>query len=151
MFEPEPFCGDVSTPHAPLSQAIFKLLCDSYSESVLCFLTWLDRSTDVLQVMLFWGAYVIDRNNSLRLGRAPAIQDYDIDTPMVERNSEYHPAIISLMRFWVQCGRAQGKICTALYGPAGDTLDPQDRVRTIDALAQDLEQAYSLKSKVRKA
>jgi len=90
----------------------------------------------------------MDRNNSLRLGHAPAIQDYDIDTPMLTASDDYPPAVIELLRFWVDCGRVQGKIRTQLYGPAASSLTPEDRARIAEAFAEELEEIHRRKTKV---
>lgn len=99
--------------------------------------------------MLFWGIYFMDRNNSIRLGHAPAIQDYDIDTPMITTSAEYSPAVVALMRFWVEYGRVQGKICTQLYGPTASPLAPEERARMAEAFADELEHIRQRKIKVR--
>lgn len=99
--------------------------------------------------MLFWGIYFMDRNNSIRLGHAPAIQDHDIDTPMITTSEEYPPAVVALMKFWVEYGRVQGKICTQLYGPAASSLAPEERARMAEAFADGLEQIRQRKIKVR--
>lgn len=99
--------------------------------------------------MLFWGLYVMDRHNSLILGLAPAIQDYDIDTPMITASDEYSPEIVALMRFWVECGRVQGKICTQLYGPAASSLAPDERARIAEVFACELEDIRRRKIQVK--
>ena len=99
--------------------------------------------------MLFWGIYFMDRNNSIRLGHAPAIQDYDIDTPMITTSHEYSPAAVALMNTWVEYGRVQGKICTQLYGPAASPLAPEERARIAEAFADELEHIRQRKIKVR--
>jgi hypothetical protein len=99
--------------------------------------------------MLFWSIYTMDRNNSLCLGYAPAIQDYDIDTPMLTTSDEYPPAVIAMIRFWVECGRVQGKICTQLYGPAALSLTPDERARIAEGFVYEMEQVHQRKSKVR--
>ena len=98
--------------------------------------------------MLFWGIYFMDRNNSIRLGHAPAIQDYDIDTPMITTSDEYSPAVVALMKFWVEYGRVQGKICTQLYGPAASPLAPEERACMAEAFADELEHIRQRKIKV---
>ena len=92
----------------------------------------------------------MDRNNSFRLGHAPAIQDYDIDTPMITVSDECPPATVAMMTFWMECGRIQGKICTQLYGPTVSSLAPDERVRIAESFADELEQIHQRKTKVRK-
>ena len=105
-------------------------------------------SRRVFQIMLFWAIYIMDRNISFRLGHAPAIQDYDVDTPMMIENDKCPSSIIELMTFWVDCGRVQGRICTQLYGPAASSLTPEDRARIAESLADELERIHQRKSKV---
>lgn len=90
----------------------------------------------------------MDRTNSLRLGLAPAIQDYDIDTPMITASEEHPPAVVALMEFWVNCGRVQGKICAQLYGPAATSLAPDERTRIAEGFVEELEQIHHRKTKV---
>ena len=113
-------------------------------------LSHVDPKADTLferKVILLWSIYVMDRNTSLRLGRASSIQDYDIDTPMLKTSSK-NPAIVALLSFWVECGRLQGKICTQLNGPAAASLTPDERVRLAEGFADELEDIHQRKMKV---
>lgn len=101
----------------------------------------------MFQVVLFWNIYVMDRNNSFRLGHQPALQDCDISTPMMTSDEDYPAAFIPLMRFWVDCGRVQGKICTQLYGPAASALPADERAHIAEAFASELELIHERKTK----
>ncbi|XWX00394.1 hypothetical protein V2A60_008414 [Cordyceps javanica] len=96
-------------------------------------------------VMLFWSIYTMDRGNALRLGYAPTIQDYDIDTPMPVVSEEYPSAIVTIKKYWVDCARVQGKICTRLYGPAASALPHAERAQLAEAFADELDQIYRRK------
>ncbi len=90
----------------------------------------------------------MDRGNALRLGYAPAIQDYDIDTPMPVVSEQYPLAIVTIKKYWVDCSRVQGQICTKLYGPAASALPPDERARLAEAFADELDQIYRRKVEV---
>lgn len=98
--------------------------------------------------MLFWAIYVTDRNISFRLGHAPAIHDSDIHTPMMTESAGFIAPIVELMTFWVDCGRAQGRICAELYGPRSSSLSFDERVCIAENLANELNQIHERKSKV---
>lgn len=98
--------------------------------------------------MLFWCIYVMDRNNSLRLGHSPAIPDYDIDTPMIAANNDTPVAAQAMMRFWIDCGRIQGEIRTKLYGPTASSLGADERARIAEAFADELEGIHQRKTEV---
>lgn len=97
--------------------------------------------------MLFWSVYTLDRNTSLRLGRAPALQDYDISTPMLTPDDNAPPATVTMINFWVECGRVQGKISTQLYGPEASSLGAEERARLAESLADELEEIHQRKAK----
>ena len=98
--------------------------------------------------MLFWSIYTVDRGNALRLGYAPAIQDYDIDTPMPVVSEQYPLAIVTMKKYWVDCARVQGQICTRLYGPAASALPHDERARLAETFADQLDQIYQRKVEV---
>lgn len=91
----------------------------------------------------------MDRKNSLSLGHAPVLQDYDIDTPMMKTSDEYPSEIVALMRPWVECARIQGKIFSQLYAPAASSLAPEERARIAEGLADELERINERKLEVR--
>ena len=98
------------------------------------------------KIVLFWSTYVLDRSNALRLGRPPAIQDRDIDSPML--SDENPPALIELVKFCVDAGCVQGKICNTLYGPAAKSLSSEARAATAEAFANELDQIHQRRLKV---
>lgn len=100
------------------------------------------------KVILFWSIYTMDRGNALRLGYAPAIQDYDIDTPRPVVSEQYPLAIVTMKKYWIDCAKVQGQICTRLYGPAASALLPDERARLAESLADELDQIYQQKIEV---
>lgn len=109
----------------------------------------IDSHSDPLlnrKIMVFWSTYIIDRAASLRLGRAPAIHDDCVDTPMLTPSDET-PGLHSLLRFWVDCARVQGKISYQLYGPRARTLPIEERARIAEAFAGELEDIHERKAK----
>lgn len=114
-------------------------------------LSRVDPESDPLfhrKVVLFWSIYVLDRSNSLRLGRAPAINDYDIDTPMPTVSDRNPPTTVAMLEFWIECARVQGKVCIQLYGPSASFLAPNERIRLAEALSDELEQIHQRKLEV---
>ncbi|KAF5010795.1 hypothetical protein FDECE_3057 [Fusarium decemcellulare] len=99
------------------------------------------------KTILFWSIHTLDRNTSLRLGRAPAIQDSDIDTPIPIPSDDFPVAMTDMVKFWVECGRVQGKISMQLYGPAASTLPPGERAHVAEELADELERIHERKIK----
>lgn len=123
-------------------------MCQTLGYNRLSFVSpntdpFLDR-----KIMVFWSTYIIDRAASLRLGRAPAIKDADIDTPMLISNDKT-PGLASLLRFWVECARVQGKVSSQLYGPGARTLPLNERARLAEAFAAELDDVHERKKKVR--
>ncbi|KAF2156893.1 hypothetical protein K461DRAFT_289264 [Myriangium duriaei CBS 260.36] len=94
------------------------------------------------KVMVFWSIYVLDRNTSLRLGRAPALQDYDIDTPMLTSDKLYPSEVVTMVSFWVGCAGIQGKMCAQLYGPLASSLTWDERACTAERLADELKHLH---------
>lgn len=101
------------------------------------------------KLILFWCIYVLERTTSLRLGRAPAIHDDDIGSPMPQSGHE-NPAVASLLQFWVDCARVQGNISRQLYGPRARLLAADERVRLAEGFSDELDQIYKRKLEVRR-
>ena len=100
------------------------------------------------KIMLFWMVYMMDRNISLRLGYAPAIQDHDISLPKLQPSTDLPEPIVQLMSFWIDLSRIQGQICEQLYSPAALTQPNEARARRAEVLAEDLKQGYETRVKV---
>lgn len=94
------------------------------------------------KVALFWCAYGLDRNASIRIGRAPCVQDFDIDVPRPEPHDQLGAASLFLLNFWVDVAKVQGQVCSSLFSP-GALRQPQEaRTRLAETLAVELEKIW---------
>ncbi|KAL9049665.1 MAG: hypothetical protein Q9206_005416 [Seirophora lacunosa] len=67
------------------------------------------------QRVVFWLIYAMDRALSLSLGRAPMIQDYDIQTDRLSYPDDVPGPQGYLMVLWMDVGELQGHIYLELY------------------------------------
>ena len=100
------------------------------------------------KIMLYWLVYALDRNLSLRLGHAPAIQDYEISLPKLEASEIFPGPIVSLINHLTDVSRIQGQACEQLYSPAALTQPNDIRAQRARILADDLRQVYEVKEEV---
>ncbi|KAG9696934.1 hypothetical protein KCU61_g8038, partial [Aureobasidium melanogenum] len=87
-----------------------------------------DNEVYVKRAMLFWSVYFIDKSLSLRLGRASALQDFDISTSSKEVFEiwksqgplDYKTAkLTEWLDLSLEMARIQGAIYDKLYAPGG--------------------------------
>lgn len=90
----------------------------------------------------------MDRNNSLRLGYAPVLQDDDVHSPPITSKHDFPAPLEGLMRFWTDCGKVQGQIRAKLHSPTATSLGAAERARIAQALADQLDKIHSRKVKV---
>lgn len=88
---------------------------------------------------LFWRIFIFDKNLSLRLGRAPIIQDYDVDVKQWilsqdPGDSPWDQIFTALVEF----SRIQAQIYQLLYSPSSNSLDASKRQSLIDHLSTSL-------------
>jgi hypothetical protein len=93
--------------------------------------------------VLFWSAYLLDKALSVRSGRAPTIQDYDITLPRGLEYGENLPdaSWAVVLGQWIAYADFLGRAYEQLYSPAA-LARPQERraesarqlVRTMSAL-----------------
>lgn len=86
----------------------------------------------------------MDRTTSLRLGRAPAITDDDIDNQLFTlcvNNTGLPPMLL----FWIKCARVQGDVSSKLYGPRSQHLSPAERAQVAEGFALELEDVHAYK------
>ncbi|RTE73794.1 hypothetical protein BHE90_011770 [Fusarium euwallaceae] len=88
---------------------------------------------------LFWTIFMFDKNLSLRLGRAPIIQDYDVDvkhcvSSQDPRDLPWDHAFAAFIEF----SRLQAQIYQLLYSPSSNTLDTTKRQVLIEDLKTSL-------------
>ncbi|TGZ81937.1 hypothetical protein EX30DRAFT_318588, partial [Ascodesmis nigricans] len=91
---------------------------------------------------LFWLLYAMDKGLSVRLGRASAIQDYDITLPMPTTyicNDERYKPWTSLHQLWIFGAQIQGNIYEHLYSPAAMRKSASERERSASSIVEDLE------------
>ncbi|KAG9949575.1 hypothetical protein KCU85_g4259, partial [Aureobasidium melanogenum] len=92
------------------------------------------RSSDggvyVKRAMLFWSVYFIDKSLSLRLGRASALQDFDISTSPKDVINIWkdqgpgpfdykHDKLMEWLALSLEMAKIQGAIYDKLYAPGG--------------------------------
>nr|POE46225.1 hypothetical protein CFP56_73187 [Quercus suber] len=94
------------------------------------------------KLALFWMVYVMDRSNSLRLGRAPAIHDSYISSPKPSPSKQFTNSFIHLIRFWIDVASVQGRICEQLYSPVALAQVSSERQNVSESLAMELQQIY---------
>ncbi|EME83754.1 uncharacterized protein MYCFIDRAFT_210695 [Pseudocercospora fijiensis CIRAD86] len=97
--------------------------------------------------MLFWNCYMMDRNTSLRLGRAPQMPDYDITVPLPRLCPTFSDALVHMQNFWIEGARIQGVISEKLYSPRALTESQEHRASIAKTLVTDLERAFDLRIK----
>ncbi|OJJ48964.1 hypothetical protein ASPZODRAFT_60720 [Penicilliopsis zonata CBS 506.65] len=90
---------------------------------------------------VFWSAYVLNRALSLRLGRASAIQDYDISIPNSFGAFSLSDRWKEVYSLWVKLASIQGKVYELLYSPAALCQPEEDRVVYARRLAAEMNQA----------
>ncbi|KAG9522981.1 hypothetical protein KCV07_g2723, partial [Aureobasidium melanogenum] len=89
-----------------------------------------DNEAYVKRAMLFWSVYFIDKSLSLRLGRAAALQDFDISTSPKEVLNIWkdqgpgpfdykHDKLMEWLDLSLEMARIQGAIYDKLYAPGG--------------------------------
>ncbi|KAL8671379.1 MAG: hypothetical protein Q9168_004127 [Polycauliona sp. 1 TL-2023] len=65
--------------------------------------------------IVFWSIYAMDRSMALSLGRAPNIQDYDIQTERLSLPLDIDSPIGPMLACWVDVGELQGQAYYQLY------------------------------------
>lgn len=85
---------------------------------------------------LFWFAYMLDKGLALRLGRAPAIHDYDVIRPShaVGRADMPYPWREAL-ELWIAHAEVQGLVYEQLYSARGLATPPDQRAECARQLA----------------
>ncbi|CEJ87818.1 hypothetical protein VHEMI04523 [[Torrubiella] hemipterigena] len=93
---------------------------------------------------LFWHTYVSDLGLTLRIGCAPAIEDYTVDVPLpaMSTDPQQSPWDQSLRAF-INFSRIQARIYKKIYSPRATRLSTVDRKRKVADLALELEQWYA--------
>lgn len=95
--------------------------------------------------LLFWATYLLDKALSLRSGRAPAIQDYDITVPRDDNNLPDDSRLI--LNQWITYADVLGRAYEQLYSPAGLARPPEQRVESARQLATTMRMSPSIRAK----
>ncbi|TDZ67625.1 putative transcriptional regulatory protein [Colletotrichum trifolii] len=92
---------------------------------------------------LFWHVYFADRGLTLTQGKAPILQDFDIDTEPFEvtRTPERYPWDTSFAAF-IEFGRIQTGIYEGLYSPASSRRSDEERRELVAVLDKRLRRWY---------
>ncbi|SPQ19847.1 f63a4906-a6fb-4e30-a403-60ac7174ad3a [Thermothielavioides terrestris] len=90
------------------------------------------------KVVLFWAAYILDKALSLRSGRAPVIQDYDITVhrglgPGINLPDASWRVVLNL---WISYANFLGRAYEQLYSPAALARPQEQRVESARQLVQ---------------
>ncbi|KPM36677.1 hypothetical protein AK830_g9885 [Neonectria ditissima] len=102
-----------------------------------------DPETYAIRSRLFWYIYTNDKALALRLGRAPMIQDWDIDIPrgfIFDGVMSHETSGIALM--WLKTATVQGQIYAELYSPdamARPQAELAERARLLAAQCRQVE------------
>ncbi|RGP78666.1 transcriptional regulatory [Fusarium longipes] len=90
---------------------------------------------------LFWTLYVFDKTNSIHLGNASRVQDFEVDAqyPTIPDDLSEKPWI-ELFHLAIRLAKIQGLIFDKLYSVAGLQSPAIERRRWIDSLVADAHQ-----------
>ncbi|KFZ20536.1 hypothetical protein V501_00068 [Pseudogymnoascus sp. VKM F-4519 (FW-2642)] len=93
---------------------------------------------------LFWHVFMSDSGLSLTLGRAPIIQDYDVDVqPLTVSKDVKRAPWDAAFRSFIQFSIIQASIYRQLYSPSSCKTDMLERQRMVMNLAAQLTQWYA--------
>ncbi|KAF2839200.1 hypothetical protein M501DRAFT_1016280 [Patellaria atrata CBS 101060] len=92
------------------------------------------------KIITFFWIYILDRSLSIRLGRAPIIQDYDVSLPMPSTIGQIHSiSWTQTLCCWIKIASVEGRIYQQLYSPVALQESTDRRVHKAKALAEELE------------
>lgn len=92
------------------------------------------------KISLFWLTYLLDRGLSLRLGRAPAIQDHDITASKKLNKPGMPPGWQHLLEQWFRQSEIIGKAYQELYSPSALRISGWERGQRATNLVAQLKQ-----------
>jgi hypothetical protein len=96
------------------------------------------------KIYIFWMIYMFDKTISLRLGRASAIQDWDITLPFILTGEQPTSGRDGnhMLAYWVKVARVQGQIYEKLFCPAAFRRSSEERTRTAIELVNAMNLAW---------
>jgi len=90
--------------------------------------------------------YTMDKNLSLRLGRASVIQDYDISIPrplpFKKSESKSFAMSFAVNSYWVQVSEIQGQVYQYLYSPGSFSKSAGERQERAKLIASSLRKCH---------
>jgi hypothetical protein len=97
------------------------------------------------KAILFWAAYLLDKALSIRSGRAPVIQDYDITVARVLPEGEDGPDTSwrAVVKQWISYAEFLGKAYEQLYSPAALARPQEQRAESARQLVQTMSRVFS--------
>lgn len=99
---------------------------------------------------VFWVLYMMDKTQTLNLGRVSSFNDHDIDAEMFTPNQD--PGILPWDLVWVsliEISRIMGRIYDELYSVRAQHAHPETKSKMIDELYVDLSNSLVNIKKVR--
>ncbi|KAH6970667.1 hypothetical protein BKA56DRAFT_622339 [Ilyonectria sp. MPI-CAGE-AT-0026] len=88
---------------------------------------------------LFWHVYLLDKSLALSLGRAPIIQDYDVDVqPIADSHDPRRSPWDAAFSLFVEFSMIQAEIYQKLFSPASRRLGDEARHAIVDDLSKRL-------------
>lgn len=88
---------------------------------------------------LFWHVYLLDKSLALSLGRAPIIQDYDVDVqPIADSHDPRRSPWDAAFSLFVEFSMIQGEIYQKLFSPSTRRLGDEARQAIVDELSKRL-------------
>ncbi|KAL8942078.1 MAG: hypothetical protein Q9211_001554 [Gyalolechia sp. 1 TL-2023] len=85
--------------------------------------------------VIFWLIYIMDRALALSLGRAPNIQEYDIQTDRISYPADLDGPMGFFHVCWIDVSQLQGQIYLQLYSAHAQTQSVEVKARAAEQLA----------------
>lgn len=100
------------------------------------------------KINVFWFIYTLDKTLSLRLGRAPAIQDWDMSLPYPVSENKASPIAgvptgTEMQIYWIKVAQIQGQTYERLFSPAAFLKPQEERAQMAQELVGALNQAWA--------
>lgn len=103
------------------------------------------------QLGLHRSVYTMDKNLSLRLGRASLLQDWDINIPRPVRSPERpHPdgfKWLDMNYYWIQIAEIQCQVYQHLYSPGSFSKTNEERAKWAIMAAARLQECHNAREK----
>jgi hypothetical protein len=103
------------------------------------------------KIFLFWHIYTMDKALSLRLGRAPIIQDWDMSLPLPVHDSGLYSLAspmdnglgTRMLHFWIKVAQIQGQVYEKLFSAAAFLRPAEERAQVAAQLVEALNEAWA--------